>query len=77
VGQPATRDGSAGALVRLSPGQRAHFVVRVGTATRTGCDVPRPSSQIQVYPPGQRVALRIPFSTGSCAVSVQSVTAAK
>ena len=77
VGQPATRDGSAGSLVRLNPGQRAQFIIRVGTATRTGCNVPRPSSQIQVYPPGQTVALRMPFTTGSCAVSVQSVTAAK
>jgi hypothetical protein len=77
VGQPATRDGSAGSLVRLGPSQRAQFVIRVGTATRTGCNVPRPSSQIQVYPPGQTVALRIPFTTGSCAISVQSVTAAK
>lgn len=77
VGQPATRDGSAASSVRLGPGQRAQFVIRVGTATRTGCNVPRPSSQIQVYPPGQTVALRIPFITGSCAVSVQSVTAAK
>jgi Protein of unknown function (DUF4232) len=77
VGQPATRDDSAGSSVRLGPGQRAEFVIRVGTATRTGCNVPRPSSQIQVYPPGQRVALRIPFTAGSCAVSAQSVTAAK
>ena len=77
VGQPATRDGSAGSLVRLGPGQRAQFVIRVGTATRTGCTVPQPSSQIQVYPPGQTVALRLPFTTGSCAISVQSVTAAQ
>ncbi|MEP7017296.1 MAG: DUF4232 domain-containing protein [Actinomycetota bacterium] len=77
VGQPATRDGSAGSPVRLGPGQRAQFIIRVGTATRTGCTVPRPSSQIEVYPPGQTVALRIPFATGSCAMSVQSVLAAK
>ena len=77
VGQPATRDGSTGSLVRLGAGQRAQFILRVGTATRTGCNVPRPSSQIMVYPPEQSVPLRIPFTTGSCAVSVQSVTAVK
>ena len=77
VGQPATRDGSIGSLVRLGAGQRAQFILRVGTATRTGCNVPRPSSQIMVYPPEQSVPLRIPFTTGSCAVSVQSVTAVK
>jgi hypothetical protein len=77
VGQPATREGSAGSSVSLGPGQRAQFVIRVGMATRTGCNVPRPSSQIQVYPPGQTVALRIPFTTGSCAVSVKSVTGGK
>jgi len=73
VGQPATRDGSMGPAVRLGPGQRARFVIRVGTATRTGCTVPVPSSEIQVYPPDQTVALRIPFPTGSCSISVQSV----
>ncbi|MEP7035065.1 MAG: DUF4232 domain-containing protein [Dermatophilaceae bacterium] len=77
VGQPATRDGSSGPSVRLGAAQRAAFTIRVGTATRTGCTVPRPSSQIEVYPPGQTVPLRIPFTTGSCAVSVQSVTAVK
>jgi hypothetical protein len=77
VGQPATRDGSTGSLVRLGAGQRAQFILRVGTATRTACNVPRPSSQIMVYPPEQSVPLRIPFTTGSCAVSVQSVTAVK
>ena len=76
VGQPATRDSSVGSSVRLGPGQRAQFILRAGTATRTGCNVPRPSTQINVYPPGQTVALRIPFATGSCAVSVQSVTTA-
>lgn len=73
VGQPATQDGSEGPSVRLSPGQRARLILRVGTATRTGCDVPRPSSQIQVYPPDQTVPLRIPFSTASCLVTVQSL----
>jgi hypothetical protein len=77
VGQPATRDGSAGPSVRLGPGQRAQFILRVGTATRTGCNVPIPSSQIEVYPPEQTFALRIPFSTASCSVSVQSVIAAR
>ena len=77
VGQPATRDGSAGPSVRLGTGQRAEFILRVGTATRTGCNVPRPSSQIEVYPPGQTVPLRMPFNTGSCALSVQSVIAVK
>ena len=73
VGQPATQDGSAGPSVRLGPGQRAQFILRVGTATRTGCNVPRPSSQIQVYPPDQTVPLRIPFSTASCLNTVQSI----
>lgn len=73
VGQPATRDGSEGPSVRLGPGQRALFVLRVGTATRTGCDMPRPSSQVQVYPPDQLVPLRIPFNTASCQLSVQSL----
>jgi len=77
VGQPATRDGSAGPSVRLGAGQRAQFTLQVGTATRTGCTVPRPSSQIEVYPPEQTVPLRVPFITGSCSVSVQSVTAVK
>lgn len=75
VGRPATRDGSVGPSVRLGAGQRAQFTVRVGTATRTGCNAPRPSSQIEVYPPGQVAPLRIPFATGSCAVAVQSVIA--
>jgi len=73
VGQPATRDGTQGLLVRLDRGQRARFILRVGTATRTGCDVPRPSSEIQVHPPEQTVPLRIPFSTASCAITVQSL----
>ena len=77
VGQPATRDGSAAPSVRLGTGQRAEFILRVGTATRTGCNVPRPSSQIEVYPPGQTVPLRIPFNTGSCSLSVQSVNGVK
>ena len=77
VGQPATRDGTTGPSVRLGVGQQAQFIFRVGTATRTGCNLPRPSSQIEVYPPGQTVPMRIPFTTGSCAISVQSVTAAK
>jgi hypothetical protein len=77
VGQPATRDGPTGPSVRLGVGQQAQFILRVGTATRTGCNLPRPSSQIEVYPPGQTVPMRIPFTTGSCAISVQSVTAAK
>ena len=76
VGQPATRDGSEGPSVRLAPGQRAQFTLRVSTATQTGCDTPRPSSQILVYPPEQTVPLRIPFTTGSCTVSVQSLTPA-
>ncbi|MEO8518656.1 MAG: DUF4232 domain-containing protein [Dermatophilaceae bacterium] len=73
VGRPATRDGSLGPAVRLGSGERAQFVIRVGTATRTGCAVPIPSSTIEVYPPDQSSALRIPFTTGSCSVSVQSV----
>ena len=77
VGEPATRDGSAGPSVRLGTGQRAEFILRVGTASRTGCNVPRPSSQIEVYPPGQTVPLRIPFNTGSCSLSVQSVLAVR
>jgi hypothetical protein len=76
VGQPATRDGSEGPSVRLAPGQRAQFTLRVSTATQTGCDTPRPSSRILVYPPEQTVPLRIPFTTGSCSVSVQSLTPA-
>jgi hypothetical protein len=76
VSTPATRDGSTGPSVRLGAGQLAQFILRVGTATRTGCNVPRPSSQIEVYPPEQTVPLRMPFNTASCAVSVQSVTAA-
>jgi Protein of unknown function (DUF4232) len=77
VGQPATRDGSTGPSVRLGAGQRAQFILHVGTATRTGCTIPIPSSRIEVYPPEQTVPLRIPFSTASCSVSVQSVIAAK
>lgn len=76
VGQPATREGSEGSSVRLAPGQRAQFTLRVTTATQTGCDTPRPSSAIQVYPPEQTVPLRIPFTTGSCSVSVQSLAPA-
>ncbi len=76
VGQLATRDGSVGPSVRLGPGQRAQFTIAVGTATRTGCTVPRPSSQIQAYPPGQTVPLRIPFTTGSCSVAVQKSVSA-
>lgn len=76
VGQPATREGSEGSSVRLAPGQRAQFTLRVSTATQTGCDTPRPSSGIQVYPPEQTVPLRIPFTTASCSVSVQSLTQA-
>ncbi|HEY8653287.1 MAG TPA: DUF4232 domain-containing protein [Dermatophilaceae bacterium] len=76
VGQPATRDGSEGPSVRLAPGQRAQFTLRVSTATQTGCDTPRPSSQILVYPPEQTVPLRTPFTTGSCSVWVQSLTPA-
>lgn len=76
VGQPATRVGPEGPSVRLGPGQRAQFILRVGTATRTGCGLPRLSRQVQVYPPDQKVPLRVPFSTGSCYLSVQSVTAA-
>jgi len=75
VGQPATSDGSEGPSVRLGPGQRAQFTLRVSTATQTGCDLPRPSSHVQVYPPDQTVPLRIPFTTASCSVSVQSLTA--
>lgn len=73
VGQPATRDGSEGPSVRLGPNQRAQFILRVGAATRTGCDVPRPSSQVLVYPPDQTAPLRIPFSTTSCQLAVQSL----
>jgi len=73
VGQPATREGSEGPSVRLGPDQRASFILRVGTATRTGCNVPIPSTQVKVYPPDQSGPLQIPFATGSCAVSVQSV----
>ncbi|NMM22231.1 MAG: DUF4232 domain-containing protein [Phycicoccus sp.] len=76
VGQPATRDGSEAPTVRLAPGQRAQFTLRVSTATQTGCDLPRPSSQIQVYPPEQTVPLRKAFATGSCTISVQSLTPA-
>ena len=77
VGQPATHDGSVGPSARLGAGQRAQFTIAVGTATRTGCTVPRPSSQIQVYPPEQTVPLRMPFITGSCSLAVQSVTAVR
>lgn len=73
VGQPATRDGSEGPSVRLGQGQRAQFIVRLGTATRTGCDVPKASSQVQVYPPDQTAPLRIPYAATACAVSVQSL----
>lgn len=75
VGQPASRDGSQGRSLRLGPGQRAQFTLRVSTATQTGCDLPRPSSQVQVYPPDQTVPLRIPFTTASCSLFVQSLTA--
>jgi hypothetical protein len=76
VGAPATREGAEGGPVHLASGGRARFVVRVGTAPRTGCGLPRPSTQIQVYPPDQTVALRLAFPTGSCALTVQTVTSA-
>ncbi|MGZ4590291.1 MAG: DUF4232 domain-containing protein [Actinomycetes bacterium] len=76
VGRPASRDGAAGPAVRVAPGHRAQFTLRAGVATRTGCLTPRPSSQIQVYPPDQTTPLRAPLSTQSCALSVSSVTAA-
>ncbi|MGX7677694.1 DUF4232 domain-containing protein [Jatrophihabitans sp. DSM 45814] len=75
VGQPAVRTGQLGQRILVSPGHRGAFTLRESLATQTGCDTPRPSTQLQVYPPDQKVPLRIPFSSSSCALYTTAVTA--
>ena len=58
---------------RRRPGQRAQLTLRVGTATRTRRQVAEAFPPVEVYPPDQTAPLRIPFTTGSCDLSVRSV----
>jgi hypothetical protein len=73
VGQPAARVGAAGDTIVVPAGGAATFTIGVNDVTQLGCQTPRPSTQLQVYPPNQTAALRLSFTTGSCAVTVTSV----
>ncbi|MEU5212788.1 DUF4232 domain-containing protein [Streptomyces sp. NPDC020742] len=61
VGKPATREGGAGAVVRLQPGQSAHAVLH--TLNEGVSDTPcwAESQIVYVYPPGSKE----PMTTGS------------
>ena len=61
--------------VGAAPGERAHATFAshdAGFYDEAECR-PVPASRMKVYPPDQSVALRIPFTTGSCSVWVRSV----
>ena len=74
VGQPAARVGATGTTIVVPAGGAATFTIGVNDVTQVGCQTPRPSTQLQVYPPNQTAALRLPFTSGSCAVTVTSVS---
>ncbi len=74
VGQPADRYGPVGQPIEVAPGGRAQFVLRISEVTQPGCAAPRPSTQVQVYPPDQTVPLIIPFDTVSCVLHVAAIT---
>jgi hypothetical protein len=75
VGSPAARTGAAGPTVTLKPSGHATFTVAINNATQTGCDVPRPSTQIQVYPPDQTTTLKLVFPSAACTITVTTTTA--
>ena len=74
IQHPAARDGQANAKFDLQPGQRAQFVVRTSDPSipGTGCSPSWVSTQIQVYPPDQTVALRIPVTDHVCNLTVSA-----
>lgn len=74
VGQPADRYGPVGHPIEVAPGGRAQFVLRISEVTQPGCAAPRPSTEVQVYPPDQTVPLIIPFDTVSCVLRVAAIT---
>jgi hypothetical protein len=72
IQHPADRDGHANARFDVAPGQRAQFVVRTTDPSipGTGCSPSWVSTQIQVYPPDQTTALRIPDTDRVCNLTV-------
>ena len=77
IQHPATRTGQPYRVVILAPGQRARFVVRTLDASipGTGCSTGWKTTTVQVYPPGQRVALRQPSNLPACDLSVSPTSA--
>jgi hypothetical protein len=59
--------------VLVAPGQRGQFLIQIGDVTTIGCDVPKPSTQIQVYPPDQTVPIRERMAAGSCELHVRAI----
>jgi cytoskeletal protein RodZ len=78
IQHPATRNGTAYALVQLKPGQRAQFVARTVNAaiSGSGCSISWKSAEVQVYPPNQTVSIRQPSTIAACDLSVGPVSAA-
>ncbi|MGN6634986.1 MAG: DUF4232 domain-containing protein [Oryzihumus sp.] len=76
IQHPATRTGQPYRTVLLRPGQAGAFVVRTVDATipGTGCDPAWKTATVQVYPPGQRSALRQPSHLQACNLTVGPVT---
>lgn len=76
IQHPATRTGQPYRTVLVQPGQAGAFVVRTVDATipGTGCDPAWKTATVQVYPPGQRSALRQPSHLQACNLTVGPVT---
>jgi hypothetical protein len=77
IQHPATRTGQPYRDVVLAPGQRARFIVRTLDASipGTGCSTGWKTTTVQVYPPGQSVAIRQPSNLPACDLSVGPTSA--
>lgn len=77
VQHPATRGADQPApvkLVTLRPGQSAQFLVNsTDVIPSPGCPTNYTGVAVQVFPPNQRVALRIPFTRVFCDLKVGPV----
>ncbi|HEY3726119.1 MAG TPA: DUF4232 domain-containing protein [Solirubrobacteraceae bacterium] len=61
-------------LISLAPGQRAKFLVTSSDVIPSpGCTHQYRGTTLQVFPPNQRAALRLPDSTGFCNLRVGAV----
>lgn len=68
LGASAQHTGPAGAPVLLAPGAQAHAVLsitRAGTYSASDCK-PKTSTQVRLYPPGQREFLSAPAEVQGC-----------